>query len=313
MSKSSERSKLSLRASSRQAETVFRALSNPVRVQILEFLTRQAATIAMISKALNIPQSTVKQHINILEDAELIETYLRSASRGTEKVCAGIYQSLKFDLTPPVKKQQPYTEISMPIGCYSDFDVAAPCGLASYANVIGKQGEVSSFYDPERVDAQLLWFTEGYVEYRFAKKIPPNAQLNSLSLSLEVCSEAPGYNNDFPSDLTVWINDLEVGTWTSPGDFGGERGNLTPAWWVTESTQYGHLKTWRVTEEGSFIDDKGVSNVNLTDLNICVRSFISVRVGIKPDAANSGGINLFGRQFGNFPQDIVLRVMYSNP
>ena len=303
---------LSLRAGSSQAEVVFKALNNAVRVQILEHLTNHAATISQISSALDIPQSTVKQHINLLEEAELINTYLRSATRGTEKVCSGIYKNLTFDLHPPAKQHQPYTEISMPIGCFSDFEVSVPCGLVSYSGVIGMQGEVSSFYDPERVEAQLLWFTGGFVEYRFAKKFPPKAHLNNISISLEACSEAPGHDNDWPSDITVWINDIEIGTWTSPGDFGGKRGILTPAWWVTDSTQFGHLKTWKVTDEVSFIDDESVANVNLDTLKIQDRPYVAVKVGIKDDAKHRGGLNLFGRQFGNFSQDIVLRIVYDN-
>jgi len=303
---------LSLRAGSSQAELTFKALNNAVRVQILEFLTNHAATISQISTALDIPQSTVKQHINLLEEAELINTYLRSATRGTEKVCSGIYKNLIFDLNPPAKQHQPYTEISMPIGCFSDFSVSVPCGLVSYSGVIGMQGEASAFYEPERVEAQLLWFTEGYIEYRFAKKFPPKARLGNISLSMEICSEAPGHDNDWPSDITVWINDVEIGTWTSPGDFGGKRGILTPAWWVTDSTQFGHLKTWKVTDEGTFIDDETAKTVTLADLKIQEKPYVSVKIGIKDDAMNRGGINIFGRQFGNFSQDIVLRIVYDN-
>lgn len=303
---------LSLRAGSNQADVVFRALNNTVRVKILEFLTNHAATISQISTALNIPQSTVKQHINLLEEAELINTYLRSATRGTEKVCSGIYKNLTFDLNPPAKQRQPYTEISMPIGCFSDFSITAPCGLAGYSNVIGMQGEQSAFYEPERVEAQLLWFTEGYVEYRFAKKFPTKVRLSNLSISMEVCSEAPGHDNDWLSDITVWINDVEIGSWTSPGDFGGKRGILTPAWWVTDSTQFGLLKTWKVTDDGSFIDDTIAETVNLTTLAIQDHPYISVKVGIKGDAKNKGGINILGRQFGNYSQDIVLRIVYDN-
>jgi predicted transcriptional regulator len=303
---------LSLRAGSSQAEIAFKALNNAVRVQILEFLTNHAATISQISIALDIPQSTVKQHVNLLEEAELINTYLRSATRGTEKVCSGLYKNLTFDLNPPAKQHQPYAEISMPIGCFSDFAIVAPCGLVSYSGVIGMQGEASSFYEPDRVEAQLLWFTEGFVEYRFAKKFPPKACLSNLSISMEACSEAPGYDNDWLSDITVWINDVEIGTWTSPSDFGGKRGVLTPAWWVTDSTQFGLLKTWKVTDEGSFIDDEKAENVNLNTINIQDHPYVSVKIGIKHDAKNRGGINILGRQFGNFSQDIVLRIVYDN-
>ena len=31
---------------------------------------------------------------------------------------------------------------------------------------------------------------------------------------------------------------------------------------------------------------------------------------MRPDAQNVGGLNLFGREFGNYPQDLGLRVEY---
>jgi predicted transcriptional regulator len=35
-----------------------------------------------------------------------------------------------------------------------------------------------------------------------------------------------------------------------------------------------------------------------------------VRIGVKADARYVGGLNIFGRHFGNYPQDIVLRLRY---
>ena len=37
---------------------------------------------------------------------------------------------------------------------------------------------------------------------------------------------------------------------------------------------------------------------------------IVVRIGVRPDAENVGGLNLFGRGFGNYPQDLGLRLEY---
>jgi predicted transcriptional regulator len=45
-------------------------------------------------------------------------------------------------------------------------------------------------------------------------------------------------------------------------------------------------------------------------LNIVSGGFISVRIGIKDDATRIGGLNIFGRHFGNYPQDIVMRLRY---
>ncbi|MFX9246770.1 transcriptional regulator, partial [Acinetobacter baumannii] len=88
-----------------------------------------------------------------------------------------------------------------------------------------------SFYEPDKVNAQLLWFKQGYVEYRFPNRTPYDCLLTGIEVSMEICSEAPLHNPDWPSDITLWINGVETGTWQSPGDFGGERGLLTPVWW----------------------------------------------------------------------------------
>ena len=118
------------------------------------------------------------------------------------------------------------------------------------------------------------------------------------------------FHPDWPSDITLWINGIEVGTWTSPADFGDQRGLLNPKWWEDRNTQYGLLKGWRVTERGSFMDGIHLSEITCNDLKLMRNPYICVRIGIKPDARHVGGINIFGRKFGNYEQDIVLRVEY---
>ena len=135
-------------------------------------------------------------------------------------------------------------------------------------------------------------------------------QLQHLDLSMELCSEAPGAHPDWPSDISVWINGKELGVWTSPGDFAGVRGKLTPSWSPTSNTQHGLLKTWQVTQKGTFLDGINLSTVKLQDLNIRQGDFIAVRLGVKEEADHVGGINLFGAKFGNHSQDIKLSMHY---
>lgn len=85
---------------------------------------------------------------------------------------------------------------------------------------------------------------------------------------------------------------------------------LTPEWWESWSSQYGLLKVWQVNGEGSFVDGRQISLVRVDDLQIADGPSISVRIGVKEDAKHVGGINIFGRRFGNYPQDIVLRLRY---
>jgi predicted transcriptional regulator len=288
-------------------EAVTKALGSETRLEILRFLSAHTCSLLEIAEALNLPPSTATLHINVLEKAGLIETDLRPATRGLQKVCARVFDRVVIQLPAEYEPEHTTVEVSMPIGAYTDVSIIPTCGLAGELGIIGHLDDPSTFYEPDRIYAQLLWFRRGYVEYRFPNRLPPNVALDDIEVSFEVCSEAPLHHADWPSDITVWIGNVEVGTWTSPADFGGERGALTPAWWESQNSQYGLLKVWRVTGSGSFVDGVQVSQVSLHDLLLKAGEPIPVRIGIKDAASNVGGLNLFGSKFGNYPQDIVLR------
>jgi predicted transcriptional regulator len=201
----------------------------------------------------------------------------------------------------------------MPIGSYRSVEASPTCGLVSESKIIGMLDDPRSFFEPEHVHAQLLWFGAGHVEYAFPNNVPYGAVTTELSLSMELCSEAPNYNPDWPSDITLWINEVEVGTWTSPGDFGGKPALLTPSWWQVEGTTYGMLKQWSVNERGSMIDGVSLGATTIADLKLGQANHIRVRIGVKEDARNKGGLNLFGRKFGNYPQDIVMKLGFEFP
>ena len=244
-------------------EAVTKALGSETRLEILRFLSAHTCSLLEIAEALELPPSTATLHINVLEKAGLIETNLRPATRGLEKVCARVYDRVVIQLPAEYEPEDTTVEVSMPIGAYVDVNPIPTCGLAGELGIIGHLDDRSTFYEPDRIYAQLLWFRRGTVEYRFPNRLPPNVLLDDIEVSFEVCSEAPLHHSDWPSDITVWIGDVEIGTWTSPADFGGERGALTPAWWDSQNSQYGLLKVWKVTNNGSFVDGRQVSKVTL--------------------------------------------------
>jgi predicted transcriptional regulator len=288
-------------------ESVSRALASQTRLAILRYLGNHTSSVLEIAEALDLPPSTAAQHINVLEQSGLIETDLRPATRGLQKVCARIFDDVVIQIPKERPSDESLIEVSVPIGSYVDAVVSPTCGLASASAIIGHLDDPGAFFEPERLQTQLIWFRRGYVEYRLPNRLPPDAEPESLEVSFEVCSEAPLHHADWPSDITVWINGVELGSWTSPGDFGGERGALTPTWWGANNTQFGLLKVWRVNRQSAFIDGVYLSPVTLADLHLEGASSITVRIGVKADAHNVGGINLFGREFGNYPQDIVMR------
>ncbi len=291
-------------------ERLLKGLASAPRLEILRFLGSHTCSVNEIAEAFNMPASTVALHVNQLEKSGLIQTELQPANRGLKKVCVRLYDQVVISLPSGERIADNVIDIAMPIGAYVDCSVVPTCGLVSLNGIIGHLDDPETFYDPERVNAQLLWFKHGYVEYRFPNRSHLNGALESLQVSFEACSEAPLHNPNWPSNVTVWINEMEIGTWTSPGDFGGERGALTPDWWEEWNSQYGLLKLWKVTASGSYVDGIRVSDVTISDLRLDHGPYISLRIGVKPHGENVGGLNLFGRQFGNYPQDIQLRMRF---
>lgn len=291
---------------------VLKALSSELRIRILELLNGKKLNVNEVAQALGIPQSTAAVNIKALEKAGLVKVENTKGKKGSQKLCSAQYSEIVIAFSSRGKEsEEDVIEVEMPVGLYTKFDVSPPCGLCSREKIIGFLDAPDSFWSPERVKAGLLWFERGFVEYKF----PNNAlykrkPLKRIEVEMELSSEVPGTNENWPSDITLWINEVEIGTWTSPGDFGDRRGRFTPLWWKLEGSQYGLLKTWIVTEEGSFVDGERVSDVTLKDLDIYRHSSIKVRIGIKEDARNVGGINIFGRGFGNYDQDIVLRLRF---
>lgn len=287
---------------------MLKALASVPRLRILQMLSDEGRTVNEVAEALSLPPSTAAAQIKVLEDAGFVRSELQPASHGLQKVCARTYDNLTLQLPYLPDTPSNSTEVSMPVGAYTSFEVTPTCGLASHAGLIGYLDDPPSFYEPDRIHAGLVWFRSGYLEYTFPNRLQKGSTLTSLLVSMEICSEAPLHNDNWPSDITLWINGVELGTWTCPSDFGGERGRLTPEWWDSKDSQFGVLKRWLVNHEGSFVDGHLLSRVTLRDLSVEKRPVITVRVGVKPDADHMGGINLFGATFGNYPQDVTLRI-----
>ncbi|CQR56363.1 ArsR/SmtB family transcription factor [Paenibacillus riograndensis] len=294
---------------------VAHALSTRSRVDILHLLNSQNLNVIEIAEALKLPVSTVASNVKVLEAARLINTELLPASRGAMKVCSRNYDDIHISLNEEKavrKGAVSVYEIEVPIGHYSDCEVSPTCGMADAEAMLVREDEPAGFYHPKHVGAQIIWFRKGYIEYLLPVEVPKGSRVESLEVSMEICSEAPNYDNNWPSDISVWINGVEIGMWTSPGDFGGRRGKLNPAWWWDSSTQYGLLKTWRVDRDKTTLDMEKVSDVSLSQLNLTQSPKIRLRIGVNPESVHQGGVNLFGRSFGDYPQEILMKLSFTS-
>src|ERR1700733_11864216 len=244
---------------------VLRGLASPARARILRLLHRRPGlNVNDIAEALNLPQSTVSSNLQILESAGLIRTETQKGRKGNQKLCFSAFDEVLVMLRDDVSGVNANAiEVAMPIGLYTSCEVSAPCGLCSPKGIIGLLDVPGTFLDPDRMNAGLMWFTRGFVEYQF----PNNAR-----------------------------------------HVGDQRGLYTPDWGKLKGSQYGMLKSWRVTPEGAFVDGVKISSLTSKDLDFSDHHSIRVRIEVKADARHPGGVNIFGRGFGNYDQDIVLRL-----
>jgi predicted transcriptional regulator len=287
-----------------------KAIASEPRVQIISLLRKRVRNINEISEDMGLPQSTIASHIAILEKAGLIITETVKAKKGSQKLCRPAFEEIIVQFAPE-RTQTDFLEVEMPIGLFTDYQATAPCGLCAPDAIIGFLDTPESFLNPNRMKAGLLWFGTGFIEYKFPNNaLYDNRPIKRLEISAEISSETPGTNPNWLSDVTMCINDVETGTWISPGDFGDRRGKYTPEWWKLEGSQYGLLKHWGITEEGTFVDGVKISSVTIGELSLASHHSIRVKFWVKEGAEHCGGMNLFGRGFGNYPQDIVLRLYF---
>lgn len=297
-----------------QTALVGKALSSEIRLEILKYLIENSANISEIAAKFGLPQSSAALHVKVLEEAGMISVTERPGMRGSQKVCGISFEDIYMDAFSHKMNScgGKVVQLSMPIGNFFDCEISGNCGIISEKGYLGVEDQPSSFYCVNRNEAQLLWFETGFLEYRFPTYLLKNGRIKELAFSFEICSEAPGYQNDWPSDITVWVNGREIDTILCKGDFGGRKGRLNPEWWGDTLTQYGEYKIIRINEFGTYENDVKCSDDTLAVLNLTDAPYIRFRMGVKPDAVHMGGMNLFGERFGDYAQGLVMSATIDN-
>lgn len=294
-------------------DKIMAAMSSKVRRDILRLVNRNSYSVTEIARILDIPTSTAAFHVNHLQEADLVRVQSKSAQHGSSKIISRKLDEINISYVPDYDSDEVITSVmNIPIGSFTDCEATPSCGMATDKNIIETEDVPSVFFSPHRISAQIIWFSSGYLEYKIPNFVLKDKDPIGLSFSLELCSEAPNYRLDWKSDVTFSINGTEICMWTSPGDFGGHHGLLNPDWWPDMSTQYGLLKTIRVNQRGTYLDENEVSGVKIDDLHITDGNYFTLRIGVKPDAVNKGGMNLFGEGFGNYQQNIIIKLSYKN-
>ena len=287
----------------------FLALGSETRIKIIEILVDESKNIGEIAEILGISSAIVTRHIKMLEEVGIVKTTTAKGRRGIVKNCHVVNSNilLKFE---EIKQENTFISetISIGVGQYSNYSVKPTCGLASCEKVIGYVDDERYFSSPERQSANIIWFSRGYLDYAIPHYLLQNKNVVSLEISLEICSEYPGHSDNWPSDIYFYINGVNLGMWTCPSSFGGKCGIYTPSWWNIYDTQYGLLKKICIDHKGTYIDGVYASDTTIEKIMVMADKDMIFRVESPEDTLNPGGVNIIGKGFGNYDQDIEITV-----
>jgi predicted transcriptional regulator len=294
----------------REGLPLFHALSSEVRVGIIETLSKNGPMrMSAIASAVGITDGALTPHIKALAECGLISVDIAAGRHGVQKVCYVNDERILIETSRSNSGHNVF-ETEIGVGQYTAYDIYPTCGIATADHVIGEVDDPRYFASPERMGGQILWFGRGFVEYMIPNFISGSHELLEIQISMEISSEAPGYSEDWPSDIYFHLNARELGFWTSPGDFGRVQGIYTPEWWFRNWNQHGLYKLLSVNGTGTYIDGGKISDICLCDLAIERSPNITLRFSVPETAAHVGGLTIFGRSFGNYRQDIRVRMHY---
>ena len=239
-----------------QMEVLCNARGDKKRLIILKELQTPPFKIAItdLARKLNVPITTLVHHVEVLEKAGLININYKNDDKKNTRILGRKIRDIYLDLyrpVEPVEAKHLCETQEMRVGNYINFE-GVKLLFATNSQVYLQREDY--YYHPQRFNAELIYTTFGVIEYYFDNFVTKKGTVEKLVLYIEICSEFPFYDMNHKSDITFWINNKEVTTYTCKGDYGDRRGTLNPKWWLNINTQYGKLVTLSIDETGVFIN-----------------------------------------------------------
>lgn len=287
----------------------FQALASESRLKIIEELSEGDKNIKELASILNLSSAIVTRHITTLEEEGIVKSSSIPGIRGMQKICSLVKTKEEFIFGGEIRRKNNNIEtFTIDVGCYVDYEAEPTCGLATKDALVGPFDDPRYFSHPDKFKAALVWFQSGWLEYIIPSYLIESS-INNIKISMEICSEYPIYKEDFKSDIFFEINGINLGKWISPGKPGDKRGRYTPNWWHS-GAEYGYLITLNISNLGSYINDEKTSNVTVLDLLNKRKKDLRLKIISPRDTENPGGLNIFGKGFGNYNQGIEVKIEY---
>lgn len=171
---------------------IFKALGSDIRIEIIRILLENRdMNMNELASRLKITNGALTSHVRKLEECGIITVTSESAGHGNQKKCSVALDKILIEVDSPAQNKNVY-DTDLKVGHFTGFEVYPTCGMASASALIGEVDDIRYFAHPDRYNADILWFTKGYVEYVIPNFIPFGNKINQISVSLELGSEAPG-------------------------------------------------------------------------------------------------------------------------
>lgn len=288
---------------------IAKALSHPMRIRMLNQILKSPSSIIELKKLNGLTNSSVIFHLNILEEASLVVSRVKPNKKGKTLVFYVNFSDIYFSLQSNSDRSTSDTiEQSVGVGNFISVEPIEYIRLATENEFIVLDKDDA--YNPLRFGAKLICMDNGSITYAFSNAFAKRYSVKRLDFSLEICSESPYYCNDWKSEIIFSVCGTDVARYVSPADFGGVRGKLNPAWWDDKYSQYGELITVSIDGECVYLNGKKTGGeINLKKLALTDSDKITFSVRTELNSKYAGGFNIYGANFGNEPQDIVMRAL----
>ena len=165
---------------------VFKALGSDLRLNIIKLLQENyEMNMNELATSLGITNGALTSHIKKLEESGIIKVLTEHGGHGNQKLCRVAVDKILIDVESDEDEDEKNiynTEVQ--VGHYSDYEVYPTCGLATDKALVGEVDDPRYFAHPDRINARILWFTKGYIEYIIPNLLPSATKIYQITLSL---------------------------------------------------------------------------------------------------------------------------------
>ena len=167
---------------------LFKALGSDVRLEIVRLLVEQPMNMNELAGKLHITNGALTTHIKKLEECGVVDVSSDSGGHGNQKICQVVPDKLLINVKNALLPAENTCSVDLKVGRYSSCRVYPTCGLSTADRIIGVVDDYRYFSHPDHFDADILWFTQGYVEYQVPNFAPMYRHITQVTVSAELSS-----------------------------------------------------------------------------------------------------------------------------